>query len=127
MYAFRDEGDLPAETALKLACGLGAGMGRRQEVCGAVTGGILVIGARYGSDGNGDRAAMETTYAKTNTLMDRFAKQHGSVICRQLLQGCNLTIADGQRHFMENDYMNRICVPCVRSVATILEDLIRQG
>jgi len=29
------------DTALKVACGHGAGMVRRQETCGAVTGGIL--------------------------------------------------------------------------------------
>ena len=43
LYAFREEGDLADETALKIACGFGAGMARKEEVCGAITGGILVL------------------------------------------------------------------------------------
>jgi len=70
LYAFREESALADETALKIACGLGAGMGRKEEVCGAVTGGILVLGMRHGRGGRDERSAMELTYAKTRELMD---------------------------------------------------------
>lgn len=33
---------------MKLASGFDAGMGRIQEVCGAVSGGVLALGARFG-------------------------------------------------------------------------------
>lgn len=59
LYSFREESDLQDETALKIACGLGAGMGRKEEVCGAVTGGILVLGMLHGRGSKDDRAAME--------------------------------------------------------------------
>ena len=36
LYAGCDRLPLEKDTALRLACGLGAGMGRKQEVCGAV-------------------------------------------------------------------------------------------
>lgn len=41
LFAYGPELGLDQERALKLATGLGAGMGRRDEVCGAVTGGVL--------------------------------------------------------------------------------------
>jgi C_GCAxxG_C_C family probable redox protein len=47
LYAFGPDLGLDGETALKVATGLGAGMGRRGEVCGAVTGGILALGLKY--------------------------------------------------------------------------------
>ena len=47
LYSFKDEINIDGDTALKMACGFGAGMGRKGEVCGAVTGGIIVIGAKY--------------------------------------------------------------------------------
>ena len=56
LWAFRDEVGLEEDVALKLATGLGAGMGRKQEVCGAVTGGILVLGLRHGRGRADDRA-----------------------------------------------------------------------
>ncbi len=123
LYAFREESDLPEETALKIACGLGAGMGRKEEVCGAVTGGILVLGMQHGRGSKDDRSAMELTYTKTRELMDEFSKKHGTFICRKLLHGCELTTEEGQRHFKENDFLKKICTPCVQSVVEILESI----
>ncbi len=123
LYAFREESDLPEETASKIACGLGAGMGRKEEVCGAVTGGILVLGMRHGRGSKDDRSAIQSTYLKTRELMDQFAKKHGTVICRKLLNGCELTTEEGQKQFKENDLFNKTCKPCVQSVVAILENI----
>jgi len=98
-------------------------MGRKQEVCGAVTGGILVLGMRHGRESKDDRSAMELTYAKTRELMGQFAKKHGTFICRNLLKGCELTTEEGQKQFKENDFLNKICAPCVQSVIEILENI----
>ncbi len=48
LWAVAPRLNLDGETALKIACGLGAGIGRSQEVCGAVTGGILALGMKFG-------------------------------------------------------------------------------
>ncbi|MGD0653134.1 MAG: C-GCAxxG-C-C family protein [Thermoguttaceae bacterium] len=122
-YCFCDDLQFDKNTALKLACGFGAGMGRKQEVCGAVTGGIIILGAKYGRGENADRTATELTYNKTRELMDRFAAKHGTFICRQLLGGCVLTTEAGQKHYKENDLFNKVCKPCVQSVVEILEIL----
>ena len=122
LYAFREEGHLPEETALKIACGLGAGMGRKGEVCGAVTGGILVLGMRYGKVCKDDRSAQERTYIETRKLMDKFSEKHGTVICRKLLNGCDLMTEDGQKYFKENDLLNKLCVPCVQTIVMVLEE-----
>ena len=45
LYCFCDDLGFDKNTALKLATGFGGGMGRKEEVCGAVTGGIIVLGA----------------------------------------------------------------------------------
>ena len=123
-YSFCDDLHFDKNTALKMACGFGAGMGRKEEVCGAVTGGIMVIGAKYGRGERDDRTATELTYKKTRELMDRFEKKHGAFICRKLLKGCELTTEEGQKHFKENDLANQICKPCVRSVVEILDSIM---
>jgi C_GCAxxG_C_C family probable redox protein len=123
-YSFCDELQFDKNTALKMACGFGAGMGRKGEVCGAVTGGILVIGAKYGRGEKDDQTAKELTYAKTRELMDQFAGKHGTCICRQLLNGCNLGTEEGQKQFKENDLFNKTCKVCVQSVVEILENIM---
>lgn len=122
-YSFCDDLGLDRNNALKMACGFGAGMGRKEEVCGAVSGGIMVIGAKYGRGEQDDRSATELTYAKTRELMDRFARKHDTLICRKLLQGCELTTEEGQKSFKENDLLNKVCKLCVQSVVEILEHI----
>ena len=111
-------------TALRLASGFGAGMGRKQEVCGAVSGGIMVIGAKYGRGEHEDRAVTEVAYQKTRELMDRFAERHGTVICRKLLGGCELMTSEGQEQFKARSLLNTTCKPCVASVVEILENIV---
>ena len=124
LYSFSNEINIDSNVALKIACGFGAGMGRRGEVCGAVTGGIMTIGAKYGKGENGDKTATETTYAKTKELMDRFQEKHDSFICKELLDGTDLATEEGQLHFRENDLFNSTCKKCVASVVQILEDIL---
>ena len=123
-YSYCDALQFDKNTALKMATGFGAGMGRKEEVCGAVTGGIMVIGAKYGRGERDDRTATELTYKKTRELMDRFEKKHGTFICRRLLKGCELTTEEGQKDFKDNKLSDTICRPCVRSVVEILDDIM---
>jgi C_GCAxxG_C_C family probable redox protein len=126
-YSFCEDLGFEKRNALKIACGFGAGMGRKEEVCGAVTGGIIVISAKYGRVEKDDRTAQENTYKKTRELMDQFAEKFGTYICRELLNGCDLTTEEGQKSFKEKDMLNKICVPCVKRVVSILEEIIKNA
>jgi C_GCAxxG_C_C family probable redox protein len=123
-FSFCDDLQIDKNIALKMVTGLGAGMGRKEEVCGAVTGGIVVIGAKYGRGENEDRTATELTYRRTRDLMDKFAEKHGTFICRKLLHGCDLTTEEGRKYFKDKDLLNKACVPCVRTVVEILEHIM---
>ena len=126
LFSFCDDLNLYKDKALKIACGFGAGMGRKEEVCGAVSGGIMVISAKYGRGENDERKATENTYAKIRELMDQFSQRNGTYICRELLCGCELTTPEGQKTFKENDYLNKVCKPCVKSVVEILDNIIQE-
>jgi C_GCAxxG_C_C family probable redox protein len=123
-YCFCDDLGFDKNTALKISTGFGGGMGRKEEVCGAVSGGIIVLGMKHGRGEKDGRAATELTYQKTRELMDRFAVEHGTFICRKLLGGCELTTQEGQKYLKENDLLNKVCKPCVESVVQILEKML---
>jgi C_GCAxxG_C_C family probable redox protein len=123
LNAFREKAGLDEDLALKIATGLGAGMGRKQEVCGAVTGGILVLGLRHGRGSTDNHSATEQTYLRTRELMDRFAEKHGSCLCRELLQGYDLTTEEGRRRAKADDLLNTVCRPCVQTIVEILEQM----
>ena len=124
LFAYSQELGLDPDLALKLATGFGAGMARRGEVCGAVTGAILAVGAKYGRGKNDDKPVTEATYAKIQELMDNFQAVQGTVLCRQLLNGCDLTTEEGRQYFRDNDLSSRVCRPCVQTAAQILQGIL---
>jgi C_GCAxxG_C_C family probable redox protein len=125
LYSFCDDLGFNKDMALKLACGFGAGMGRKEEVCGAVTGGIIAIGIKYGRNKADDKIAGEKTYEKTRELMNNFRKLNGTFICRKLLNDCELTTEEGHKQFMELNLRNTVCLKCVQHAVEILEPLIK--
>jgi C_GCAxxG_C_C family probable redox protein len=74
---------------LKIATGFGGGMGRTQEVCGAVKGALRVIGLIYGEKGRRE-GKQEITYSKVQLFQYSFIDQFGTVNCKSLLDGCCL-------------------------------------
>lgn len=110
--------------ALKIASGFGAGMAREQEVCGAVTGGIMAIGLKHGQNHEGDMEAKEKTYGLTRELMARFQSEFGSCCCLDLLAGCDLKTEAGQKRFGDEGLLEKVCHPCVRGAVRILEDIL---
>jgi C_GCAxxG_C_C family probable redox protein len=75
---------LDEKTARKIACGSGAGMLRIGNICGAVSGAIMVIGLRYGMAENGDDTATMKTRALTQQFVRECTKKNGSVNCTGL-------------------------------------------
>ena len=108
-----------------MTCGFGGGMGRKGEVCGAVTGGIMVIGAVHGRGEKDELTVTDQTYARVREFMDRFAGRQGTFLCRQLLSGCDLTTQEGQKYFRENGLRDKVCVPCIQAAVEIpQEDIV---
>ena len=111
---------LDRETALRVACGLGGGMGRRQETCGAVSGAYLVIGLKYGQCAKDDAATKEKTYALVQEFARRFEAKNKSTNCRELL-GVDLIGGDRQT---ASECVKRVCPKMVQDAAEILESLL---
>ena len=124
LYAFSDDLNMDKEAALKISCGFGGGMGLKEEVCGAVSGGVMALGLIYGRGENQDRSLTQETYRKTREFMDVFAEKHGSFICRKLLGDIDLRTPEGQKAFKEKDLRNTVCKPCVADAVEIVERMI---
>lgn len=119
LAAWAEQFGLPQETAVKLAGGLGGGVGRSGELCGALTGAILVLGLRYGSADPQDKNAKYDLYRKTQDLMQRFKENAGSVYCRQLL-GFDMSTPEGLADSRKPGAFDE-CPQFVRIAAELLE------
>ena len=120
---FCEDLNFDRDSALKLATGFGSGMARRQEVCGAVTGGIMALGLKFGFGLGMEQSAREKTYLLAGEFMKRFGDKYGSCLCRDLLDGCDLMSESGRNFYRENDLSGKICRPCVAAAVRILEDI----
>ncbi len=123
--AFHEKVGLPEETALRVAAGLGGGIGRMREVCGAVCGAALLAGMVYGATDGQDREAKALTYQKVQEIAAEFKKTNPSIICRELL---GLSSAAPVEAFPEARtdayYKKRPCVQIVEDAARAAEKVL---
>ncbi len=126
--AFAHRFDIDEETAKKISAGLGGGVGRMREVCGAVSGAAMVIGSITSATDGKDSDGKQKNYELVREFAERFTKRNGSIICRELL-GLEVKMentAQPENRTAEY-YKKRPCVELVGDAAEILAELIREN
>ncbi len=126
LAVFAHDLKLPERTALMIASPFGAGMGRTQNVCGAVSGAIMVIGLRYGKGARDEDERREDAYARTARFLDLFKTAHGSINCRELI-GVDLSTPESRARAHESGLFERLCAAYVRGAVEILESEMGSG
>lgn len=116
--AFAEELGITVEEAAKKASPFGAGFGKLREVCGAVTGIVMVIGDLYGYDDPKDAAGKKK-------LCGAFEESEGSLICRELLGLEKGEDLEEPAVRTEEYYQSRPCVKACRRAAEILEEYMK--
>ena len=74
------------EEIIRLASGFPLGIGGAGCSCGAVTGGVMVIGMVFGRTNPRD-PCVERCLLFSRELHDRFVNRHGCACCRSLIRG----------------------------------------
>lgn len=123
LSAFAPELGLTADTCMKIASAFGAGIARQQLTCGAVTGAVMAISLKFGKGINDDDSKKVFAYEKSAALMNTFAKKHGSVCCRELLDGLDM-VKDAEK-IKELDLFRTRCVTYVSDAVEITEELLK--
>jgi C_GCAxxG_C_C family probable redox protein len=126
LSAFAPQLGMDRDTAMKVACGLGAGMGRSGNVCGAVTGGMLVLGLIYGMVDPELQEDKEKTYDQILKLLNRIKAIHGSDNCTDLM-GVDIGTPEGRQEAQEKELSDKICSKIVGDVTRILEELLEDS
>ena len=83
--AFAKDCGFDKETALKIASSFGGGMGRLREVCGTVTSMFAIAGIKKGYISPNNDEEKTKHYKLIQHLAELFKKEHGTIICRELL------------------------------------------
>jgi C_GCAxxG_C_C family probable redox protein len=123
LSAYAEDLGLDGETALRVAGAFGGGMARTGQTCGAVSGGLMVIGLRFGAVNAQDKASKERAYAAGQELMAQFVERNGSLQCKDLL-GCDLSTPEGRQMAHEQRLTAARCPRFVEDAARIVEELL---
>ncbi len=87
---------------LKIASGFGGGVSRKGTICGAVSGGIMALGLKFGTDGTETNEEFRRKKVELREValeyMKKFESEFGSVECRSLL-GFELWTEEGLKKF----------------------------
>ena len=123
--AFCDVTGLDEITASKLSSSFGGGFGRLREVCGAVSGMMMVLGMLYGyADPGENDCSKKAHYQLVQQLAEEFRAECGSIICREILK--NPPSDPNPTPRTAEFYKDRPCVHMVITAARILDKYIAE-
>ena len=124
VVAFCDETGMDVDFAAKFSASFGGGMGRMREVCGAVSGMFMVLGALYGYDNSDADSKKKELYQQVQALAEQFRQENGSIICREILKNPPSDPNPSPR--TAEYYAKRPCCRMVMTAAKLMDDFIAE-
>ena len=125
VVAYCDLTGLSESFAAKMASSFGGGMGRMREVCGAVSGMLMVAGLLYGYEEPGENDCnKKALYKEVQALAGQFREEVGSIVCREILKNPPSDPAPSPR--TQEYYRQRPCARMVYLAAHILDRYIEE-
>ena len=122
LLTFANQFDLDEKTAKLISSTFGGGMGRLRQKCGAVTGGFMVLGLKYGNENPKDMDTKLAAYRKVRDLNHLVEEIHGTSNCSEILKkfASEADVAERKHHKI-------ICRKIVGDVAGQVFDLINSA
>jgi C_GCAxxG_C_C family probable redox protein len=120
--AFAERFGITTGFAIRLAAPFGAGMARQGEVCGALSGALMVLGLEYGGERPEDK---DEIYRITRQFMEQFEERHGTILCRRLL-GHDISTPRGMQAARDQNRFATVCPLIVDDTARALNEFLRK-
>ena len=111
--------------SLKITSTFGAGIARTGEVCGAITGTLMVLGLIHGRDSRNQENMMlkevkEYHYEYANSFIIDFKAEFSYINCNQLLE-CDMTSEKGRLKAKEQNLSEKLCSKYVAFAGSYIE------
>ena len=108
----------------KIATGFGAGVGGCGSICGAISGGVLALGLKFGR--NEPKKQDRPSYWFARELLGRFEKQFGHTACRELTN-CDFSTETGLKKYAEEKLWDTKCRQYITRTTAIALDIISEN
>ncbi len=124
LVAFGPEYGFGEDQCLKVACAFGAGLGRQQLICGAVTGALMALGLKYGKGKEDPESNKKQTYNQSVLFIQEFRRRNKSINCRELLLGLDMNDDNDLAKIKELGLFDTLCHGYVTDAVLITEKLM---
>lgn len=116
--AFATEFGMSEEQAKRISLGLGGGVGRMREVCGAISGSAMIVGLAR------PNASKAEAYELVRKIADEFKKTNHSIICKELLGLKEVNVNENPEPRTPEYYQKRPCSKIVCDAALATEKVL---
>jgi C_GCAxxG_C_C family probable redox protein len=115
--------DFDQNSCLRIAELFGAGMAYSGNICGAVTGSLMVLGLKSGRQKAEDIESKYKANKQAKEFLREFKEQNNSILCRYLINTDISTEEKLEKAREQNVFAN--CADYVRDAAEILEKMLK--
>lgn len=121
--AFAPEYGIEKQQAYKLACGVGGGF-RFAEMCGAISGAVMIIGLKCGNVDNTNIECRDFCYQNTIKFIEEFKKRNrDAMTCKDIL-GMNIMTPEGKQAAAGSMHLlKERCVQAISAAVDLLEEM----
>jgi C_GCAxxG_C_C family probable redox protein len=123
LSVFAADFGLDRDMARRISQGFSAGIGRTDNISGALSAAIIVIGLQHGGIRADDVAAKQKTYAVVAEFLQEFKTLHGSGACTNLL-GYNLSDPQQFAQAKTHNVALERCPTFVRDAVKLIEKVL---
>jgi len=124
LLAFIENTEINPQSAQKLTSAFGGGMGEGRT-CGVITGGLMVLGLKFGFTFPIDEDLKTQLSEKVEFFTNEFTNIHKSLVCKDLIK-CDISTSDGREKALAEDVFKTLCPNFVRNAVAILEKVIKE-
>lgn len=123
LIAFAKDVNIDKDTAFRIGAGLGGGVGRTQNICGAINAGAIILGLKFGNYPPDDSEAKNKLANKVAKFVNECKMELGATQCLELTK-VDLNNETLKQHASSSGHLAKVCNNAVEVVAKILEEYI---
>lgn len=124
--AFCEDFGIDRKTGFMISSGFGGGISRRREVCGAVSGAVMVLSMEHGYSEAQAQEEKKKLYAEVRGVLEKIEGELGSIICRELLGIEEKISSPVPEERTAKYYAKRPCAEIVYICAKYVEEHLRE-
>lgn len=122
---YADVAGLTQAQAARVACGLGGGIGRLRDNCGAFSALVMLCASLEGEDGAKPDHRPQT-YARVQRVYREFLARNGSICCAELLGREKKPESPTPDARTAHYYAHRPCAKIIRMACKIMDEMLAE-